>query len=213
MTAVETVSQGANTTRTPQQIAALQERMKRALLDIVRDNLHTQFASQAASLAVFRDALAAHGGPDRVDDATLLSDFRSRVPLSTYDVYQPFVDKFHAQPCKEEDVRDLLAPGLPDFFAMSSGTSGAAPKLLPKYNYNARMKRPPIPILDPNGKVPLAGMFFTRNKEIKEVEGETGQVVLKIPVCIVTGGMIRRAVGWMVDDESKMSLPGTFYPS
>ena len=135
MVVVDAVSQAA-----PQQVAALLERTNRALLGIVRDNFNTQYASKAASLAGFRDAVSAHGGTET--DATLLADFRSHVPLSNYDAYKPFIDKFNARPCKEEGVEDLLSPGLPDFFAVSSATSGTTPKILPKYDHNARLKTP-----------------------------------------------------------------------
>jgi hypothetical protein len=77
MVTMDTASQSA-----PQQVAALLlERTSRALHNIVRDNLNTQYASKAASLTGFRDAVSAHGG---TEDATLLADFRSHAPLSNY---------------------------------------------------------------------------------------------------------------------------------
>ena len=205
------VSQGVSTTRTPEQVAALQERTNRALLDIVRDHFNTQYAAQTPLLAGFRDAVSAHGGPH--GDATLLADFRSHVPLSTYDAYKPFVDKFNARPCKEDNVKDLLSPGLPDFFAMSSATSSSTPKILPKYNYNARVNRPPPRILDPRNPDPLAGLICTQYREVREIEDTSGQVVRRIPLCIVTGGVLRRSLGWYIDDERRLSAPGTSIPS
>ena len=78
------------------------ERAIHALLKIIRDNFNTQYASQTASLVGFRDAVSTHGGTEV--DAILLADFRSHVPLSDYDSYKPFVDKFNAQSCKEEET-------------------------------------------------------------------------------------------------------------
>ena len=202
MVVVDTVSQAA-----PQQVAALLERTNRALLGIVRDNFNTQYASNAASLAGFRDAVSAHGGTET--EATLLADFRSHVPLSNYDAYKPFIDKFNARPCKEEDVENLLSPGLPDFFAVSSATSGTTPKILPKYDHNARLKTPHRQIFDPNS-TPFAALMCTRYGDVKEIERAPGQVVQRIPVCITTGGILRRVLRRYIDDESQMTLPCSF---
>ncbi|KAF8547319.1 hypothetical protein OG21DRAFT_1607449 [Imleria badia] len=203
------VPQGVSTTRTPEQVAALQERTNLALLDIVRDNFNTQYASKAPSLARFRDAVDANGGT--FNDDSLLADFRSYVSLSTYDAYKPFVDKFNARPCKEEDVKDLLSPGLPDFLAVSSATSGATPKVLLKYNHNARLNRPPLRILDPKNPDPLAALICTQYREVREIEDTSGQVVQRIPLCIVTGGVLRRSLGWYIDDERRLSSPVAGY--
>lgn len=201
---------GVSATQTPQQIAALAERTNRALLKIIRDNLNTQYTVQAASLSGFREAISLHGGTEV--DATLLQDFRSHVPLSNYDQYKPFVDKFNAQPCKEEEVVNLFSPGLPDFFAVSSGTSGTTPKLLPKYNHNARLKLPPRHMFDPNGKDPVAGVVCTRYSDVKEIERAPGEIVQRIPVCVMTGGAFRRSLGCYTDDESRLSLTSTSFP-
>ena len=204
MVVVDTISQGA-----PQQVAALSERTSRALLNIVRDNFNTQYASKAASLAGFRDAVSAHGGTEA--DAALLADFQSHVPLSNYDAYKPFLDKFNARPCKEEDVDNLLSPGLPDFFAVSSATSGTTPKILPKYDHNARLKIPTRQIFDPNS-TPFAALMCTQYRDVKEIERAPGQVVQRIPVCLATGGILRRVLRRYIDDESRMSLPCTLIP-
>ncbi|KAG6381987.1 GH3 auxin-responsive promoter-domain-containing protein [Boletus reticuloceps] len=208
---MDTVRQGVSATRTPEVLAALREHTNRALLGIMRDNLGTKYASQAALLAGFRTAVSAHGGTD-IDANTMLADFRSHVPLSTYDAYKPFVDKFEARPCKEEDVVDLFSPGLPDFFAVSSATSGTTPKILPKYNHYARLGRPLHGIFDPNGTPPLAGLICTSYRDVKEIESAPGQVVQRIPVCAATGIMLRRPLGWYIDDETQMTHPCTCIP-
>ena len=38
--------------------------LQHALIKIIRDNLNTQYASQAVSLAEFRDAISTHGGTE-----------------------------------------------------------------------------------------------------------------------------------------------------
>ncbi|KAI9568804.1 GH3 auxin-responsive promoter [Boletus coccyginus] len=206
--AADTVSRGVSTTQTTQQVVALAEQTNRTLLDIVRVNFNTQYASKADLLAGFRDAVSAHGGSTHVD-ATLLANFRSHVPLSNYDAYKPFVDKFSARPCKEEDVLDLFSPGLPEFFFVSSATSGTTSKLLPKYDHRTRLNRPLRPFFDPNGTPPFAGLLCTQNRDVKEIERAPGQVVHRIPVSIATGAMLRRVVGCYIDDESQMSHPCT----
>ena len=185
--------------------------LQHALVKIVRDNFNTQYASQAVLLAKFRDAVSTHGGTEV--DTTLLADFRSHVPLSDYDSYKPFIDKFDVQPCKEEDVANMFSPGLPDFFAVSSATSGTSPKILPKYNHHARLKIPTRPVFDPNHKYPLAAVVCTRYSDVKVVERAPGEVARRIPVCIGSGGAVRRSLGWYTDDESRMSLTSTFSPS
>jgi len=184
--------------------------MNLALLQIIRDNFTTQYASQACSLAGFRDAVSAHGGTEV--DETLLADFRSHVPLSDYDSYKPFIDKFNVQPCKEEDVQNMLSPGLPDFFALSSATSGTIPKIFPKYNHDARLNVPTRSLIDSNSKYPLAVVVCTGYRDVKVVERAPGEVVRRIPVCLASGGHVRRALGWYTDDESWMSLPSTVFP-
>jgi len=197
-------------TLTSQQVAALVDQTNLALLKIIRDNFATQYASQACPLAGFRDAVSAHGGTEV--DATLLADFRAHVPLSDYDSYKPFIDKFSVQPCKEEDVLNMFSPGLPDFFALSSGTSGGIPKILPKYKHNTTLMFENRPLFDPNSQYSLAAVVCTGYRDVKVIERAPGEVVQRIPVCLVSGGNIRRALGWYTDDESWMSLPGMVFP-
>ncbi|KAF8836528.1 hypothetical protein BDN67DRAFT_1014641 [Paxillus ammoniavirescens] len=75
---------------TPKLRTLLTEKNDRLLLRIVRANFSTKFASQAPSLAAFRDVVAAHG--TEVDD-TLLQDFRSHVALMDYASYKPVGDR------------------------------------------------------------------------------------------------------------------------
>ena len=49
--------------------------------------------------------------------------------------------------------------------------------------------------------------------DVKVVERAPGDVVQRIPVCIASGGMVRRSLGWYTDDEIRMSLNSTFFPS
>ena len=207
---VITTDANESPTQLPRQASIIAERTNHTLLKIIRDNFNTQYAIEAPILSGFRDAVAARGHGTDVD-ATLLADFRAHVPLSNYDYYKPFVDKFNAQPCKKEDVENLFAPGLPDFFASSSATFGPTPKFLPKYDHNAGSPLPRCPFFDPNKNTPLAALQYFGHMAVKEIE-HAGQVTQRIPICLVTSGTLRRCFGWKLDDDSsRMSLTCTCY--
>ena len=71
----------------------------------------------------------------------------------------------------------MFSPGLPDLFAVSSATSGAIPKILPKYNHHTRFKIPTRPLFDPNSKYPLAALVCTNYSDVKMIERVPGEVV------------------------------------
>ncbi|KAF8836524.1 hypothetical protein BDN67DRAFT_974069 [Paxillus ammoniavirescens] len=191
----------------------LTEKTDRLLLRIIRANFNTQYALQAPSLASFRDVVSAHGTEV---DVTLLQDFRSHVALMDYESYKPFVAKFNEKPCKESEVKNLFAPGLPFALALSSSTSGNAPKMFAKYHHIPKevpVRRSVFDRRDVKG--PENVMFCYGYKELKDVERECDQVVKQIPVGIASGAILRMAAGWSVDsDESRMSviMPGQVSP-
>ncbi|KAF9221101.1 hypothetical protein BS17DRAFT_768874 [Gyrodon lividus] len=191
----------------------LAERTDRLLLRIVRANLNTQYASQSPSLAEFRNVITPHGTEV---DGTLLQGFRNHVPLMDYESYKPFVARFDEQPCKESEVENLFAPGLPVYLAVSSSTSGKAPKTFAKYHHIAKEVPPARPTLNlREAKGPTARVSYYGYRELKEVERNSGQVAKRIPVCIASGGMMRMRSGWSIDDdESRMPtiIPGEVAP-
>ena len=196
-------------TQLPQQAPTIAERTNRTLLKIIRANLNTQYAAQAPTLSAFRDAVAAHGGTDV--DATLLADFRAHIPLSNYDCYKPFVEKFHKQPCKKEEVENLLASGLPEFIAASSATTGPTPKILPKYSH--RSTPPRCTFFSPDSENPVAAVTYCGCMDLKEIVRAPGQEIQKIPVFTISGASMRRCFGWKVeDDQSRMSRISTYFP-
>ncbi|OJA21069.1 hypothetical protein AZE42_06809 [Rhizopogon vesiculosus] len=71
----------------------------------------------APVLATFREAIAQDNSKD---DIEFLLQFRALVPVTSYEPYKPFVGKFFAVPCREVDVKDMFAPGLPYFLAITS---------------------------------------------------------------------------------------------
>jgi len=99
---------------------------------IARANCNTQFAQTAPELTEFCQATASL--IDGMDDHILSQTFQKTVQFTTYDSYAPLIAKFFEKPCKASAVSHLFAPGLPDFLAFSSSTSGGHPKYFPKYN-------------------------------------------------------------------------------
>lgn len=183
---------------TPELRSIAIERTKSLLLNIVRANLNTRYASETALLAEFRDAISVHGS---ASDTVLVEDFGNHVPLSDYDSYKLFMTAFDKHPCKEADLDNLFAPGLPHFLAISSATSGKGSKIFPKYH----CPMPPT-VFDIRG--PTAMVLFHGYSEVKEVEREPGQIVKKIPVCNGSAGTMRAMLGWtnIDEDDSRMSM-------
>jgi hypothetical protein len=99
---------------------------------IIRANCNTQFAQTTPELTEFRHATA--GLVNGMDDDILSESFRKTVHFTTYDSYAPFLARFSEKPCKAGAIHNLFAPGLPDYLAESSSTSGGLPKTFPKYN-------------------------------------------------------------------------------
>ena len=108
----------------PQLSASLKEETDSRLQKIIRANITSRYACSSSHLADFRLAIA---DKDLKEDYTL-SDFRRLVPLTDYDAYRPWLDKFMERPCKLSEVENLLAPGLPSYIAVSSSTFGSTPK-------------------------------------------------------------------------------------
>ncbi|KIJ05550.1 hypothetical protein PAXINDRAFT_141226 [Paxillus involutus ATCC 200175] len=133
-----------------------------------------------------------------------------------YESYKPFVLRFNEQPCKESEVENLFAPGLPFALALSSSTSGNTPKMFAKYHHilkEAPIRRSVFDRRDVKG--PENSMFCYGYKELKDVERECDQVVKRIPVGIASSANLRMVAGWSVDsDESRMSviMPGQVSP-
>ncbi|KAF8552839.1 hypothetical protein OG21DRAFT_1485894 [Imleria badia] len=99
---------------------------------IIRANYNTQFVQTAPELTEFRHATA--GRVDGMDADILSASFQKTVHFTSYDSYAPFFARFRENPCKASAIVDLVAPGLPDYLALSSSTSGGRAKTFPKYN-------------------------------------------------------------------------------
>ncbi|KIJ62990.1 hypothetical protein HYDPIDRAFT_93334 [Hydnomerulius pinastri MD-312] len=94
--------------------------------------MNTQYVRGAHEFINFRAALV---GSDLACHDHLVKTFRETIPFTDYNSYSPFFAKFEQQPCRENDVVDLFAPGLPDYLTTSSSTSGKAPKIFARYHH------------------------------------------------------------------------------
>lgn len=189
---------------TPELRAELTKRTDLFLLHIIRANSTTQYACQTPSLASFRAAVAQHG---TTIDATLLTNFRTHVPVTDYESYKPWIARFNEHPCKQSRVDNLLAPGLPHFIGLSSSTSGKEPKLFPEYQHKSSGDPShPSAISDFDIQGSAAWILYYGHRELKTVEQASGQVVKRIPVCLASGGRVRMKFNWDIDsDESRLS--------
>ncbi|KAH7907353.1 GH3 auxin-responsive promoter [Hygrophoropsis aurantiaca] len=125
-------SQTPITTLSPELQIQLKEHTEGLLTEIINTYLQTRFVQEFDGLRKFRDTIK------QLKDRSaheIWECHRDSVPITNYSTYEPFISRFLAEPCKEEDVKDLLSPGLPFFIALSSGTSGKAAKLFPKYHH------------------------------------------------------------------------------
>ena len=174
---------------------------------IVRANCNTQFAQTSPELTEFRHATA--GLNDGMDDDIRLSEtFRETVHLTTYDSYAPFLARFFETPCKACDINNLFAPGLPDYIAGSSSTSGGRPKTFPKYGSLSKIRSS-----DAKSWV-VAGPLLKRTTAFLCCFGFNQMDVVDENNCPVTTiyltstSAIRRRIRWHLDpekDEEKMA--------
>ncbi|KAG2142334.1 GH3 auxin-responsive promoter [Suillus clintonianus] len=186
----------------------LKDYIDQTLLEIIRPNSASQFAHDAPELAKFREAVAQS---DSKDDIEFLRSFREFVTLTNYKHYQPFTAKFFATPCKEADVKNMFAPGLPYFIAMSSMTSGNTAKTFPIYRHAQRLANNPLHFSRSEGStLSLTSLDFWQNLKL---DCEDGQKPL--PVCSVTIGALRMQMNWDIEhdmDRLDMWVPGKTAP-
>ncbi|KAG0700100.1 GH3 auxin-responsive promoter [Suillus ampliporus] len=187
---------------TPELSTQLRERNERFLFEIISTNWKCQLCQTADELSIFRNAVEILHD----DEQGFLQNFRKLVPLTVYDTYQPFVARFFSEPCQESEVIDLFAPGFPAFLAVSSGTSGKAPKYFAKYRgitYGA-----------PDTQSQSVWTYRLTCRVLNVFRGDQ-DIMRKIPMSGVVGGLVRLLKGWDVEhDEDRMSskFPGETAP-
>jgi len=185
----------------------LKEDVNQVLLNFIRPNFASQFAQNAPVLAKFREAVAVG---DLTDDIGLLRNFQEHVPITSYEPYEPFAAKFAVTSCREVDVKNMFSPGLPCFLAISSATSGKAPKLFPRYKPPSQCVWDPTYLTIPTsaeGTV-LAPACLKYSKVLK-IDREDGQSSQELALCSVSSGFLRMQMNWDVkDDMDRLDLWG-----
>ncbi|KAG2138536.1 GH3 auxin-responsive promoter [Suillus clintonianus] len=189
----------------------LKDNEDQSLLEIIRPSFASQFAQDAPELAKFREAMAQS---DSMDDMQFLRSFRECIPTTNYESYRPFIAKFFATPCKEDDVKNMFAPGLPYFFAMSSMTSGKSVKTFPRYRPPPHLLQHPLYLALPPSDGTTLSPASMRYSQILKIDCEDGQSK-EITVCSLSIGFLRMAMNWDAEhDKERLDLwvPGQTDP-
>ena len=188
----------------PQLSASQKEETDCRLQKIIGANITSRYACSSSHLADFRLAIA---DKDVKEDSTL-SDFRRLVPLTDYEAYRPWMDKFLERPCKLSEVENLFAPGLPSYLGVSSSTSGSKPKHFARYLESNLGFAHAVEEAEREGSSAgtTAGIFSLCYRDIVDVTTESGEVVKRIPTCIGSAGFWRNLAGWPVEtDNTRMA--------
>ena len=186
----------------------LKSRVNHRLASILRSNYKTQFAQGASELTAFRDAVA--GLVNDVDDATLCETFRKTVPLTTYEAYSSLISKLFNSPCRESEVVDLLAPGLPDYITTSSSTSGGVSKAFPQYNwlpkFDMSASAEPLALSDSPKRTTASVFSFIR--EPLDIVDENNRFVKTVNISPTSASLSWRSVLGLrpENDEGKMAI-------
>ncbi|KAH7904365.1 GH3 auxin-responsive promoter [Hygrophoropsis aurantiaca] len=200
-------SQTPIATLTPGLQIQLKEHTEGLLSNIINTNLQTRFVQEFDGLRKFRDAIELLK-PRSAHEAW--ECYRDSVPLTNYDTYEPFISRFLADPCREEDVKDLLSPGLPFYIAKSSGTSGKAAKLFPKYHRHLIGAAPGRNIFTAK-TCHILSLTYLRAIDVLRNEGKATKVI----VTSSSSGRVRMHYDLCVEKDPemiKMTLPNTTSP-
>ncbi|KAH7927991.1 hypothetical protein BV22DRAFT_1005817, partial [Leucogyrophana mollusca] len=199
------------TVLTPELQNKLKGRIDNVLAHIVKTNLHTRYTQESAVFTDFRSAVEALGDEREPQDSSLLEAFRATVPLTSYPSYEPFVARFFEQPCREDRVKDLFAPGLPLIVSLSSATSGKSPKFFPRYRHMPVYDWCAIPMSESGGTT--CAVISLKPFQLIEVRGDGKDTLL--PVAPVSSTAIR--MRYDIDEGNdtstmKRTLPGMTSP-
>ncbi|KAG0699821.1 GH3 auxin-responsive promoter [Suillus ampliporus] len=190
----------------------VKDHVDQTLLEFIRPNSTSQFAQRAPELENFRQAIAQSGSKDDID---FLRGFREFIPTTNYEPYRPFIAKFFATPCKEADVKNMFAPGLPYFFAMSSMTSGGEPKTFPRYRPPPYLLKHRLYLVLPPSEGTTLSPSSLKYQQVLKIESEDGQSSKDVTVCSLSVGFLRMEKNWDVEhDKDRLDLwvPGQTDP-
>ncbi|KAI5986935.1 GH3 auxin-responsive promoter, partial [Pisolithus albus] len=184
-------------TLSPDLINILKNRVESTLVAVIKQNKHSRYFSESPVFADFHSALR-NSGRDHDDDTPddiLLKTFRSTIPLTSYDSYEPFVNKFLEETCREDDVRDMFSPGLPYYIAVTSSTSSPKPKFFCKYQHQL----PGHNVLHNAGQT--FHSFSLHYRQLVQVQNRNGDTVAAIPAGLGSSGMFRMRNGLDVAND------------
>ena len=188
-------------TSLPLQLSVVQkEATDQRLQNVLGAIITSHYASSSPDLADFRSTVR---DKDVKQDSSVLSDFRNLVPLTDYEAYRPWVAKFFERPCKLSEVENLLALGLPSYFAASSSTTGSKPKHFARYIGSTGLVRSTQDLVRSSALTgTIAPVFTLSYRDIVDVMTASGEVVKRIPVTIASAGFQRTCEEWTVETDN-----------
>lgn len=174
----------------PEVSQRLQEGQEAILSSLVLRNAGSIYYKESPDLRAFREFID-HGGQNigDLDLARLRTGFHDTVPLSTYETYIPFMERFFEKPCNHSRVVDLFAPGLPSFIALSSATSRRGKsKAFAKYGRPVGISSEGNIIPGPKCGGSLCRIFSLETYEILRIEDNKGVAPQTMPVTCLSAG-------------------------
>ncbi|KAH7919231.1 hypothetical protein BV22DRAFT_1133986 [Leucogyrophana mollusca] len=198
----------------------LKGRTEGLLTQLIKTNLHTRYVRESPIFSEFLREIGSNCGSAATDagysevlDETLLKAYRSAIPLTTYDSYEPFVTKFLEQPCKHDEVRDIFAPGLPYFIAVSSATSANSKKIFAKYRHPPGTS-PSVPLAADLG-AKFCSVYSLTYRQVVEVQGPNAETLSRVPVCLSSSGRTRMQNGMDIEKDAStinLTIPNATSP-
>ncbi|KAI6123386.1 GH3 auxin-responsive promoter [Pisolithus croceorrhizus] len=194
----------------PDLAGVLKNSVEATLLAIIKKNRHTRYFSESPVFADFHSALRKFGRGNDADisDDTFLETYRTAIPLTTYDSYEPYANKFLGDTCQEDDVRDMFSPGLPRFIAVTSSTSKPKPKFYCRYQI-------PNPLRYVSGDAgPTFWTFSLHYRQLVKVQNQNGDIISTIPAGMGSSAGVRMRHGLEVEnDHLNIKLAGDWATS
>ncbi|KAI6114072.1 GH3 auxin-responsive promoter [Pisolithus sp. B1] len=194
----------------PVLVSVLKNGVEATMVAIIKKNRRSRYFCESPVFADFHNALRNFGTDDDggIPDNALLETYRTTIPLTTYDSYEPFAAKFLAENCHEDDVRDMFSPGLPHHIAVTSSTSSPKPKLYCKYQHQGSMRH-----AFGDGRNTF-WTFSLHYRQLVEVQNRDGDIVSTISAGIGSSGALRmRSRLEVEDDHLNIKLAGDWATS
>ncbi|KAI6019867.1 GH3 auxin-responsive promoter, partial [Pisolithus orientalis] len=174
------------------------------------EQTHSAIFPESPVFAAFHSAIRDFGREDydAISDDILLEAFRTTIPFTNYNSYEPFVAKFLTETCQEDDVRDMFSPGLPHHIAVTSSTSSPKPKFFCKYQHQDSMRRN----LGDSGEI--FWTFSLHYRQLVKIQDRNGDIIKTVPAGLGSSGGVRMLHGLEVEnDHSNIKLAGEWSTS